>query len=85
MLDDNEQESFPLAGAGTARKKRTGGELYDAFAGESDEELLSDDDILNDVPHTHGAYHDIEPAEQEGGGSEHDEGHDNSRGDRGNA
>ncbi|PGH31562.1 kexin [[Emmonsia] crescens] len=33
------------AGAGVGRKQRKrGGELYDAFAGESDEELLSDED-----------------------------------------
>ncbi|KAI5302264.1 hypothetical protein KEM56_000860, partial [Ascosphaera pollenicola] len=81
MLDDDEQESYPLAGAGTGRKKRTGGELYDAFAGESDDELLSDDDILNDVPHVQGAYYDdIEPAARESGaGAAHDEGKDSSR------
>jgi len=46
MLDDQEEEA-PLAAnvGGGARKKggsRRAGELYDAFAGESDEELFSD-------------------------------------------
>ncbi|KAI5284026.1 pheromone processing endoprotease [Ascosphaera aggregata] len=85
MLDNDEHESYPLAGAGAGRKKkRTGGELYDAFAGESDEELLSDDDILNDVPHAQGAYHDSEPAARRGdGGPGHQDGEKGDRGDRG--
>ena len=33
-----------LAGAGGRRGRRRAGELYDAFAGESDEELFSDED-----------------------------------------
>ena len=35
-----------LSGAGAKKKGRArrGGELYDAFAGESDEDLLSDDE-----------------------------------------
>ncbi|KAI5294503.1 pheromone processing endoprotease, partial [Ascosphaera acerosa] len=66
MLADDEQESYPLTdgtagvgGGGGKRKKRTGGELYDAFAGESDDELLSDDDVLEDVPLAQRAYHDV--------------------------
>ncbi|KAI4907514.1 hypothetical protein J4E90_009543 [Alternaria incomplexa] len=47
VLDDNEagDEAGLLSGA-AGRKKRAkrGGELYDAFAGESDEDLLSDDE-----------------------------------------
>ncbi|KAL5116921.1 pheromone processing endoprotease [Pleosporales sp. CAS-2024a] len=47
VLDDvDDREDTGMLGAAAGRKKRArrGGELYDAFAGESDEDLLSDDD-----------------------------------------
>jgi kexin len=55
VLDDAEdrEETGMLSGAG-ARKKgraRRGGELYDAFAGESDEDLLSDSDGGDEGPY----------------------------------
>jgi kexin len=46
-LDDVEdREDTGMLGAAAGRKKRAkrGGELYDAFAGESDEDLISDDE-----------------------------------------
>ncbi|KAJ5138432.1 Proprotein convertase P [Penicillium bovifimosum] len=42
MIED-EDEMQPMTGA-TGRTQRRGGELYNAFAGESDEEMFSDDD-----------------------------------------
>jgi kexin len=48
MIDDNEEEvplAANLAGAGKKKNSRRAGELYDAFAGESDEELFSDDEV----------------------------------------
>lgn len=42
MIED-EDETQPMAGA-SGRTQRRGGELYNAFAGESDEEMFSDDD-----------------------------------------
>jgi kexin len=61
MLDDVEETDGMLA-AGTKRgRRRRAGELYDAFAGESDEELFSDED---------GDYHDAAQDEEFGyGGS----------------
>jgi kexin len=47
VLDDVEdREDTGMLGAAAGKKKRArrGGELYDAFAGESDEDLLSDED-----------------------------------------
>jgi kexin len=47
VLDDVEdREDTGMLGAAAGRKKRArrGGELYDAFAGESDEELISDEE-----------------------------------------
>ena len=43
MVNDEDVDGAgePLSGEG-ARRKRRGGELYDAFAGESDEEIFSD-------------------------------------------
>ncbi|KAI9823686.1 MAG: pheromone processing endoprotease [Phylliscum demangeonii] len=44
VLDDQDGAAGPLAGSSSSRRKparRKGGELYDAFAGESDEELFS--------------------------------------------
>ena len=43
MLDDAELDGANGTGNGM-RVKRRAGELYDAFAGESDEELLSDEE-----------------------------------------
>ncbi|KAJ6171203.1 hypothetical protein N7470_000270 [Penicillium chermesinum] len=48
MIED-EEEMQPMTG-GTGRTQRRGGELYNAFAGESDEEIFSDDG--------HDVYHD---------------------------
>ncbi|KAF1944129.1 KEX1 protease precursor [Clathrospora elynae] len=44
--DEDRDDAGLLSGAAGGRKKRAkrGGELYDAFAGESDEDLLSDED-----------------------------------------
>lgn len=43
MVNDQDVDGAgePLNGEG-GRRKRRGGELYDAFAGESDEEIFSD-------------------------------------------
>lgn len=49
MIED-EEEMQPMTG-GAGRTQRRGGELYNAFAGESDEEIFSDDE-------GDGAYHD---------------------------
>lgn len=46
MIED-EDEIEPMNGSG--RTQRRGGELYNAFAGESDEEIFSDED--NDEPY----------------------------------
>jgi kexin len=49
MLDDQEDTEGMLSGTSGARKgRRRAGELYDAFAGESDEELFSDDEGYRD-------------------------------------
>ncbi|ODH14032.1 hypothetical protein ACO22_06720 [Paracoccidioides brasiliensis] len=73
MIDDESDETHPLsagehvAGARTGRKqRRKGGELYDAFAGESDEELLSDGESesgLGEEP-----YRDEDERQDDGGG-----------------
>jgi kexin len=57
MIED-EDEMHPMTGAG-GRTQRRGGELYNAFAGESDEEIFSDDegpyrDQLGNVPEKDG-------------------------------
>lgn len=55
VLDDAEdrEETGMLSGAGKNKKGRArrGGELYDAFAGESDEDLLSDSDGGDEGPY----------------------------------
>jgi kexin len=56
VLDDVEdrEETGMLSGAAAAKKKgraKRGGELYDAFAGESDEDLLSDSDGGDEGPY----------------------------------
>ena len=60
MLDDDEEGANGVAGG--KRPKRRAGELYDAFAGESDEDnqLLSDEDDEDDE-----AYHDAAPSKGE--------------------
>lgn len=60
MLDDNGEDANGAAGG--TRTKRRAGELYDAFAGESDEDnqLLSEEEDDDDE-----AYHDAPPAEKE--------------------
>lgn len=57
MIED-EDEMHPMTGAG-GRTQRRGGELYNAFAGESDEEIFSDDegpyrDRLGNIPEKDG-------------------------------
>jgi kexin len=75
VLEDADDEDGARTGmlSGTAREKgkrtRRGGELYDAFAGESDEDLFSDDD--DDL----GAYRDNQDYDEKtaltgGGGSD---------------
>ena len=44
MLDDADLHDDANGAANGRRVKRRAGELYDAFAGESDEELLSDEE-----------------------------------------
>lgn len=44
MLDDQEETDGMLAAGSKRGRRRRAGELYDAFAGESDEELFSDED-----------------------------------------
>ncbi|PGG97622.1 hypothetical protein AJ79_09132 [Helicocarpus griseus UAMH5409] len=44
MIEDSEVAHAPVMGVGGRKQRRRGGELYDAFAGESDEELLSGDE-----------------------------------------
>ncbi|KAF2674617.1 kexin precursor [Microthyrium microscopicum] len=44
MLDDQEETDGMLASTTRRGRRRRAGELYDAFAGESDEDLFSDDD-----------------------------------------
>lgn len=54
VLDDHDDDTGGMNGnAGGRRGKRRAGELYDAFAGESDEELFSDveEEPYRDAPH----------------------------------
>jgi kexin len=69
MIDDNEEEvplAANLAGAGKKRNSRRAGELYDAFAGESDEELFSDDEL--EAGSGDERYRDEEDEDRRGGG-----------------
>ena len=52
IIDDEDEDGAPgmNGGVGGRRGKRRAGELYDAFAGESDEELFSDDERYQDHP-----------------------------------
>jgi len=59
MIDDHDGGAgAPLSG-GQGRKKRRGGELYDAFAGESDEEIFSEGEEAE--------YKDEAPPQEKGG------------------
>ena len=54
VLDDHDDDTSGMNGnAGGRKAKRRAGELYDAFAGESDEEVFSDveDEPYKDTPH----------------------------------
>lgn len=54
--DDDDDDDAPANGTVRRKRGRRAGELYDAFAGESDEEsLLSEDE---EDGHAHGPYHD---------------------------
>jgi len=48
MVEDDDAAAGLNGGAQGKRQKRRGGELYDAFAGESDEELLSEEEGYRD-------------------------------------
>lgn len=66
MLDDNSNQN---GAAGGRRTKRRAGELYDAFAGESDEEQLLSDGEDEDDDDNNGekeAYRDAAPSRDEG-------------------
>jgi len=73
MLDDGEEEGLTTgkrgvgAGVGGKKKSRRAGELYDAFAGESDEEFFSEDEVVAGMP-----YRDADEEEEwrEKGGEE---------------
>ena len=65
MLDDAELDGGANGTANGKRVKRRAGELYDAFAGESDEELLSDEE----EPETEYKDEDPTPEEEERGRS----------------
>lgn len=60
MIED-EDEMEAMNGSG--RTQRRGGELYNAFAGESDEEIFSDED--NDGPYRDRLAHIPEKADEE--------------------
>ncbi|KAL2444514.1 Kexin [Exophiala dermatitidis] len=47
--DEDEQQGLTSRGGGKSRARR-GGELYDAFAGESDDDLYSDEETYQDTP-----------------------------------
>jgi kexin len=48
--DADEDEQRGLTRSGRKGRAKRGGELYDAFAGESDEDLYSDDESYQDTP-----------------------------------
>jgi len=57
MVPDDAGDEHTTGGKGRNRQKR-GGELYDAFAGESDDEILSDDEGYQDIPPSNSGSHD---------------------------
>ena len=61
MIDDHDAGAGEPLSGGKARKKRRGGELYDAFAGESDEEIFSEGEEAE--------YRDEDPQKEKVGGS----------------
>ena len=77
VLDGEEdRDDAGLLSGAAGRKKRTkrGGELYDAFAGESDEDLLSDDEDGDEGPYRdqerfNEKYAEDNGSEEEGSGS----------------
>ncbi|KAI9828736.1 MAG: pheromone processing endoprotease [Thelocarpon impressellum] len=78
MLEDADDREAMLGGAsGGRRARKRAGELYDAFAGESDEELFSEDDDEDDDQEADAAeaYRDKDDGGGEGeeGGREPDE------------
>ena len=58
MLGDQDTDGATNGASGGRRVKKRAGELYDAFAGESDEELLSSEEV-------DGEYKDEEPRQAE--------------------
>ena len=51
MLDDNDADGAKQGLTAKRGRRKRGGELYDAFAGESDEDVFSDDDgVYQDTP-----------------------------------
>lgn len=48
--DDDEQQGLNSRGGRGKGRARRGGELYDAFAGESDDDLYSEEDTYQDTP-----------------------------------
>ena len=53
--DEDEQRGLTSRGGRSKGRAKRGGELYDAFAGESDDELYSDDDTYQDTPNDTGS------------------------------
>lgn len=56
--DDEARQGLNGAAAGARKGRRRAGELYDAFAGESDEELFSDDEYRDEKPEGEDGVHD---------------------------
>ncbi|KAH0832730.1 Kexin [Fonsecaea pedrosoi] len=48
--DEDEQQGLTARGGRVKGRARRGGELYDAFAGESDDDLYSDEETYQDTP-----------------------------------
>jgi kexin len=48
--DDDEQQGLNSRSGSGNRRARRGGELYDAFAGESDDDLYSEEETYQDTP-----------------------------------
>lgn len=78
----DDESGFPLSGgaAGGKKQRRRGGELYDAFAGDSDEEIFSDDEKVglnrgrgrghDDGDSDAESYHDDRPSASDSGSSQ---------------
>jgi kexin len=63
--DDDDEARRGLNGRSGGKRPRRGGDLYDAFAGESDEDLYSDDEQYHDTPDTSGGSNGSEEKAQE--------------------